>query len=264
MTDPHDLDELATAHLDGATSPEEAARLAGDPELRAGVEARAEELAAVRRALAEVSPVDPVRRDTAIAAALAAYDEETMASAGPTVVPLAPRRGLSARAVRVVGAAAVILLIALLVPLLASLGDDDDETATFSETGAAIAGDAAEDASDGGAGEERAAPSTTTRAPQQTASVSTAQVVDLGTFEDLDALAAAVAAGESGPPADTAAFDSSSDEDQCTDEPGGTLLAVAVVDGAPVLVYVFGADEGSPTLRVFRRGGCELLGEREL
>ena len=47
MTDPHDLDELASAHLDGATSPEEAALVDADPALQA----RVEELRAVRDAV---------------------------------------------------------------------------------------------------------------------------------------------------------------------------------------------------------------------
>ena len=71
MTDPT-FDELASAHLDGATTPEEAARVAADPALQA----RVEELRRIRDAVAEVPSVDPARRDAAIAAALAAFADD--------------------------------------------------------------------------------------------------------------------------------------------------------------------------------------------
>lgn len=262
MTDPHDLDDIASAHLDGATSAEEAARVAADPALQA----RVEELRAVRDALAEVPPVAPEAREAAVAAALAAFDEgDAPEQPAAPVTPLAPRRGLSPAAARALSVAAVVLLIALLVPLLASI-DSDDETASFDSTGDAIEG-GAESASDGGEDAARDAAPSTVGAPQQSEGgqgVAPAPVVDLGTFQDLDALAAAVAADETGPPANgVAAFDSS-DEALCTQEPGAVLLAVAIVGAAPVLVYVYGADEGSPTLVVFRRESCELLGEHEL
>ena len=99
MTDPHDLDELASAHLDG-----DHLRRGGGPRRgrsrrcrhgsRPGRRARR-----VRRRLAEPPPVDPARRDAAIAAALAAFDEAAGTRRGRRrpVTPLAPRRGLSPR-----------------------------------------------------------------------------------------------------------------------------------------------------------------------
>ena len=131
MTDPHDFDELASAHLDGATSPEEAALVAADPALQA----RVEELRAVRDALARgCPPVDADRRDAAIAAALAAFDEDaeperptapvTAARAAARLSPTAVRvleRGRGRRAPR-----------ALLVPLLASIDDGGDDEAPAS------------------------------------------------------------------------------------------------------------------------------------
>ena len=114
MTDPF-LDELASAHLDGATTPEEAARIAADPSLQARVEA----LRQVRAALGEVPPADPVAREAGIAAALEAFAEATPTErsgaaprpAGPRPAPgpvvdraAGPRRGRGHRAARPLGA----------------------------------------------------------------------------------------------------------------------------------------------------------------
>ena len=97
MTDPF-LDELASAHLDGVTTPEEAARVAADPALQARVEA----LRRVRAAVSEAPPADPVARDAAIAAALTAFGEEPDAPAPrrswpPVAGPRPPCCGSSAR-----------------------------------------------------------------------------------------------------------------------------------------------------------------------
>jgi hypothetical protein len=59
-------DELASAHLDGATTPDEAAQVAGDEDLEARVAAFAASREAVR---AVGGPVDEARREAAIAAA---------------------------------------------------------------------------------------------------------------------------------------------------------------------------------------------------
>ena len=158
MTDPF-LDELASAHLDGATTPEEAARIAADPSLQARVEA----LRQVRAALSEVPPADPVAREAGIAAALEAFAEATpteRSGALPAPPVLAPRRGLSSTALRVLGAAAAIALLALLVPVLGRLADGDDQQASFEETGSAIGG-APDAAAGGSAAEDAAAPTTT-------------------------------------------------------------------------------------------------------
>jgi len=132
MTHPDPLDELASAHLDGATTAEEAARVEADPDLLARVEA----LRAVRAALAVAPLVDDERREHAIAVALAAYDEQRRApgaAAAGSLTPLAARRHRpSPRAWRVVGAAAAVAALAALVPLLASLSPDSssDDSAT--------------------------------------------------------------------------------------------------------------------------------------
>ena len=184
MTDPHELDDLASAHLDGATTAEEAARVAADPALRA----RVEELRAVRDALAHVPPVDAGVRDQAIATALSALDEDDVpvAPVAP-VTELAPRRrGLSRRMVRAVSAAAVVLLLALLVPVLSRVQDQDDDETASSDTRATTP----MEGRDGGGGarsSHRRRPRETTPRRRESARPT------LGAFDDLDALATALA-----------------------------------------------------------------------
>ena len=125
--DPHQLDELASAHLDGATTPEEASRVAADPALLA----RVESLRAVRAALQATPRPDPDRREAAIAAALAAFDEDADAPvAGVTsLAEVAARRRTMSRSWRIAGVAAAAAAVVALVPLLASQSDDDDQSA---------------------------------------------------------------------------------------------------------------------------------------
>jgi hypothetical protein len=254
MTDPHDLDELASALLDGESSPEDAARLADDPALRARVTARAEELRTVREALTELPPVDPARRERAIVAALDAFDEPPTA----TVTPLAPRRGLSPRAVRALGAAAVVLLLALMVPLLLNRDSGDDE-ASFESTGAALGTTTAphqlsED--DGATAAPQEASGTGGDAGESAGGASG----DLGTFDDLDALAAAVASG--GARADDRDF--SVDAGPRCGPTADSIVLFANVDGTAVEVHVRTAGDGTRTMTVRDRGTCEVLDEREI
>jgi hypothetical protein len=72
MTPSRDVDELASALIDGALGPDEAAAARRDP----AVATRAAEMQAAREAVRLVPPPDPGRLDATIAAALA--------SAGPT------------------------------------------------------------------------------------------------------------------------------------------------------------------------------------
>jgi hypothetical protein len=130
MTDDlHHRDELASAHLDGETSPAEDEQVAADDALRERVDVLGE----VRRRVGAPPPAPPPeRRDAAVAAALAAFDAE--AGAGPEApVRTLPRRreGLG---LRVLAAAAVVLVALALIPALASLGDGggDDTMASGS------------------------------------------------------------------------------------------------------------------------------------
>ena len=259
MTDAHDPDELASAHLDGATSPDEAALVAGDPALQA----RVEELRAVRDAMQEAPPVDPVRRDAAIEAALAAFDEDAAAAEGApaAVTPIASRRGISPTAIRVLGAAAVFVLLALLVPLLRNLGDSDDDTASFEATSDAIGG-SADAATDDDAGAEVAeSPNASTTVP--------APMSDAGpAYADLDALAEAVSAGHlAGAPLDSQERGQQQQSAFCPTSPSAdsdTEVSTAVVAGEPVIVVVRTAADGTRRLTVLSADGCRVLDERRL
>ncbi|MEZ5408391.1 MAG: hypothetical protein R2761_10215 [Acidimicrobiales bacterium] len=93
MTDHHD--ELASAYLDGQASPEEAALVEGDPQLRAEVDALA---TLVERLQTDEAPVDPGVRQRHLSAALAAFDQAAFDQAAPTnVIPLDTAAGRAHR-----------------------------------------------------------------------------------------------------------------------------------------------------------------------
>jgi hypothetical protein len=260
MTDPF-LDELASAHLDGATTPEEAARVAADPALQA----RIEELRRIRAAVAAVPPPDPARREAAIRAALAAFaDDDTDAGATTAPVPsatsLSARRGPPTRALRVLGAAAAVALLALLVPVLGRLAQSsDDDASSFESTGAAI-----EDSPDEGLdGADSLAPTTTVLLDR-----------DLGAFDDLDALVTALAspAFEANVESSTAELGEGLDTDTFTacptttagdvrGEARRTATARATVAGDPVTVVLLRPAGERGTLAVYRTADCTLLAQ---
>ena len=251
--DPHDFDELASAYLDGVASPEEAARVDADPALQA----RVEELRAVRAALAEVPEVDAIRRDAAIAAALAAFDEEgAEPDAALPVVPLAPRRRLSPTTVRVLGAAAVVAILALLVPLLTSISGGEDEASVES------AGDALESAEDAGTdGPDDVAE------PEEvpTASDSGSRDAYLGAFPDVDALAEAMESAPRGTQEYAQTGREQAANQLCTTaRPVGARVGTAVVADEPVVVWLGATPEGLLVLTVVRVDGCEVIEKREL
>jgi hypothetical protein len=259
MTDPHhpDPDELASAHLDGETSPEEAARVDADPDLRD----RVEELRDVQAAVRAPVTTDASRREAAITAALAAFaeDEAPTPAVRGTVTPLAPRRSPSPRAAQVLRVAAIVLLVALLIPVALSLGDGgSDDEASFDSTGAAISG-----------GDDRASESGGEAAPEEDAGLGAAPsgaVVDLGSFDDLDALAEAAgarAADEqasrgSGTTTADAAFTPAPD---CRPDAEG-IRARAVVAGEPVLVLI--AEVGDGQALTVLSEDCVVLEERRI
>ena len=97
MTDPHELDELASAHLDGATTPEEAARSPPTPSSRRGW----------RSSGRSARPWPRSRRSTPAGATPRSPppsppSTRTARRVGPSppVTELAPRRGLSPRTAR--------------------------------------------------------------------------------------------------------------------------------------------------------------------
>lgn len=232
MNQPEPLDELASAYLDGATTPVETARVEADPELLARVEA----LRAVRVALAVAPLVDDERREHAIAAALAAYDEQHQAPSSATALgsltPLTSRRrGPSPRAWRVVGAAAAMAALAALVPLLASLSSD---TSSDDSTTASVADDTSAQVPSGAAEADLSTSTTAATAPGY-----------LGSFESDDALVQAL---RDTPIDEQAAMapDVGADPASCVDElvaglPEGAipiLVATATVAGEATAVVV--------------------------
>lgn len=116
MSDEHLTDEVLSAVLDGEATPTEARHAGSCP--MCGV--RLAELQQAASLIGSpVAPADPVRRDAAIAAAVAAR-----------AVPIESRRRLPTWAL---GAAALVLAVLALVPLVLGGGDDDDTAADAPE-----------------------------------------------------------------------------------------------------------------------------------
>lgn len=261
MTDQHDpLDDLASAHLDGHTTPEEVARVATDPVLSARI-ARFETARAALRATA-AEPVDPHERDSAIAAALTAFDEGHDHVVRPVAAFRARRWWVAPRALRLAGVAAAVALLALAVPLLGRLDrDGDEDVASIDERAGADrgeTGDAATDLSETAGG----VPGAATAAPGPD---------DLGSFEGLRALAAAVrdrleASTTAGSSADAAlvpeAATTTARVSACDEElarrfgPASRYSALATLDGEPVTVVVYEDGDGALELVVVDRAAC--------
>lgn len=285
MTDPadprppsDDLDDLVSAHLDGATTPDEAALVEADP----AAQARLVELRRVRDAVRTPPPVDGAAREAAVAAALAAFDldegDERDRAPVTSLAEVAARRSAAPRALRLVGIAAAVLLLAALVPLLAQLGtDDQDDLAgssaeAFSESADATRVDGQDDAGDAAAG-ATAPPEAAggEDAADAEAFSDLAGLDDLGTFADLDDLLAAVrdqptaptTTGAVAPDPVTelrAAAPCSADLlDGSVAEPPITVRR-AMLAGRPVLVVVSGPVT-TRTISVIAEDPCELVAQ---
>lgn len=130
----HDLDDLASALVDGLLDPDEAARLGADPDIAT----RAENIRSFRRVLRDVPPPPAGVQDIAVSAALGARDDAAD-DARPQIVmseddsrPIA--RPLAARKMRTwLAAAAGLAVIALTAALLSRLSDSDDDLAATTE-----------------------------------------------------------------------------------------------------------------------------------
>lgn len=277
-TDPIDpRDELASAHVDGMTSADEAAEVAADSDLGA----RVERLAAARRALrsADVAalgtPDDERRRDAGIAAALAAFDEQAPLTATATdlrPVPSLRRRAAveAKRTWQLVGIAAAVLLLALAVPLLGSLDDtsDDEEDSAATE--------AAPDESSA----ERATESASPMAGDDDAGATEAfagLLPRLGSFDDLDQLTTALhqqrtAASTGAAEASTSAPATAGDE--LAVEPAAAPCAAvgpdaeqrwqADLDGQEVVVLVSDQPDGAASVIVLEAIGCAVVARTDL
>lgn len=166
-----EIEELASAILDGEATPEELAR-ASEPAVAAA-------LASYRRVsalLASSGPVDEVGRERSIAAAIDAWGTGDAAAAPGGGDELAQRRARQPAWARPAFGAAAAVVVALVLGGLAVLaGQDDGDDVAASN---AADDDAAQRGSPAGATAESGADSF-------------AVGIDLGTFDDLDALVAA-------------------------------------------------------------------------
>lgn len=253
MTDHHDpLDELTSAHLDGETSPEEAARIEADPEYHV----RMARIAATREAIrSELPAVVEERREAAIQAALAVYD----ASDRPIVTPIsaAASRRRTTRTLGLVGAAAALALLALIVPLLGRLDDGSRDQLAGPETAsnALRTGDSA-----GGTHSDGDASAVEDMAGEGMSASSG----DLGSFDDLPSLADAVraelAASEATAAPATSSGGTGGGTPTCPVDPDadGVVVyrAVAVLDGRDVVAHVLEEPDGGRTLVVLDRQDC--------
>lgn len=251
MTDHHDpLDDLASAHVDGEQDLPDPL----DDDLRARVELLATARDALRGADA---PIDPIRREQAIAAALAAFDDEPVELGHGMARRRSRRRPI--RLVEMAGIAAAIVLVALVVPLLGRLdsGSDQDVVAPPAES--------TEDAASGGSART-----------QMALGSADASASDLGSFSDVSALTDAVRAqlaeptGGGSSPADaetTSGPTPTSTEPACADErtSGGpeVFAASATLSGRRVLVVVQ-EDQAGRTLVVLDSVDCSTVSRTRL
>lgn len=125
MTDDQYL--LASVYADDAASPDERARAEADPEVMAEV-ARIRQLQA---ALADVEPAPPALRSSAIAAAMARFDDRPPITV--TATPSARRAFPWARSLSVAAAAVAVLAIGA-VALDGSRGGGGDDSAASTAT----------------------------------------------------------------------------------------------------------------------------------
>ncbi len=274
MTDHHDpLQDLASAHLDGEGDLPDPS----DRELRAQID----RLGAARDALrSAAAPADALRREQAIAAALAVFDEEPCdeepcdeepCEVGPfsqVLIPPRWHRPRRLRAVELAGIAAAIVLVALAVPVLGHLRDGSREevvapTAKSSTDAAPGAGMSGDDSS-------------------STQMVLDATATDLGAFADVGVLADAVRArlAATATTNTTSRAEASTETEAAATEPargvtappcareraaGGTevFTAQATLDGRPVIVVVH-EDPGGRTLVVLAHDDCSTISSQRL
>lgn len=198
-----DIDELASALLDGELDAVTAATVRQRPD----VVARATELAAVRDSVRASSSVvdgapDPEARERAITAALAAFDDEGRRATRAAVTHLDVRRAVRREATRRwLGAAAAVALVGAGIAGLAiagtagDSGSDDSAASSAAEDAGGSADETAGSGTEGGppaSGEDQAEGGGGESATSQELGAGTDGVVDLGAFDSADALVADV------------------------------------------------------------------------
>ncbi len=276
--EPDPLEALASRHVDGLTTGDEAARVRTDPQLAALAGA----MEAVRAALRvddDGAVVD--RREQAVSAALAAFDADGGAAAAPADDPrpvalpvvLAHRRAAQRRRLQLVGAAAAAVLLVVAVPLL-SRWRAEDRSSDDVASGLAEDRSQAPTAGVGGGIERDAADAGPEAAPSVAAGDGDGAPVDLGPLDDLDAVVDAVRPLVDDPSAQTStttAGDDSSGEGAATSicpppPDAGTLLlrAVAQLAGRPVLVAVHRRADGERRIVVVDAASCAEVGTRAI
>lgn len=196
--------DLVSAYLDNEVTAEERARVDASPELLA----RVSELTRLRASLRSVEPAPASVRESAFAAAMAAFgtadtdgnaDTNTTSPVAP-VVSLAARRQRMYRVVTGVAAASVLAVGGLAALNNVGTGDDRSESAafeTFAPTAKAQTAAPAETTAPaevmvaGGAPAESAAPAETTAAAESAPAVEMAAEADTAAvpFSDLPVLA---------------------------------------------------------------------------
>ena len=171
------LDDLLSAHLDGETTADEAARIERDP----AAIARLEQLAAARDALSSDRPsVDAASRDTTLARVFAELDRDESPRPLTPVSDLSTRRRNPGRFLA--AAAAAIIAVALLggaIGMLANESGDDDSASSSGAEMSTMDDSTAADAT--GGSPERSA-----------AAVEGASEPSLGRFDDTTQLRDAV------------------------------------------------------------------------
>jgi hypothetical protein len=231
------LDELVSAHLDGESSAEEAARVTEDPELRD----RLERFAAVRDAVRDVpAPVDAAR-DATVGRVLAALDAPERVA---TISPVRPRRIAASRLLAVAAAFLAVAFLGAAVGMLSRGGGGDDDGSSVART---MAEDSGSDAAGGSAGGSATADEP--KAPQEGMSAYLADPAELGSFPDLEALRrradelATPSANDSGPAPPTPTTAASAESAEAPRTAAGCALPagprwVADLDGRLVVVVV--------------------------
>lgn len=254
-------EELASALLDGEATDAEARR-AGEPDVVRAVGAYAEVAGLVGR---KVEPATAAARETAIAAALAAFDRGQTDE--PVVTDELAARRSRARVSGWLGAVAAALVVLAGLGLLAGLAADDDESSS-NET-AASATDETAAASAPTTFATTAAPSGDAAEESTSAAGGTATgAAYLGDYADLDALftaaradpvarqeAATDASGLAVPmPASAFAALPCAPE---AEETGASVLGTATVDGAAASVLLETSADGTRSIIVLAEPDCD-------
>jgi hypothetical protein len=231
MTPPDrlDLDELASATLDGEPGGADAARLASDERLAR----RVEEFRSLRRAIREpVTALSPEQREALLAAVLDAAE--------PPAVP-------GRRTPLHLAAAAAVVAVAFLAGSLVLLDRDDRGTRDAALQGSAR-DLAAQEAATTSRRAELTEPGSGRTTDEHVERPPSAEPTDLGAHRDLDELRSRLALGLPDPAA-------SYDARGSCGMPDGQRRFTAVVGGRPVEVRV-----GPATVTVYAADDCTVLG----